>query len=725
MEEQQKTWIYGGIAVALVLLLICTCCACGGLGFLFFAANAPQPYPTPDIDYEWDVTPEPDYEWDLTPESDDDWEVTPLPDETPADPDTPPATPTSGSLPPEAAETLAALEAAIIPNSDLHELGIRFLGVDPDTSRTRSEPNPDYPVGTRRVFNASNVDNDEQFEVTAVLVYKTEHLYMWVEEGANFNEKRLREAADLFEEHTYPTDREFFGSEWTPGVDNDPHLSVLHAYNLGGTVAGYFSSADSYVQEVRSDSNEMEMFYIHLGNNTIGDDFYNGVLAHEFQHMIHFNNDRNEDTWINEGCSELAMELNNRAYPGGHYDVGGSEYSYLVDPDTQLTTWPEGTAGDASAHYGGAYLFMSYFLERFGEDATKALVSHAENGMSSVDAVLQEDLGLSLSHKDIFADWVIANLLDSPDVAEGEYNYEEIDVTEPRIDKTYRASSYPADRRGTVRQYGVDYVEINSTQPLRFTFTGATQGKLMDTDAHSGKYLWWSNRNDESDARLTRIVDLTDASSAAVRFWGWYNIEEDWDYAYVVVGVSDDGAITEADLTDPEKAKYLDWTILDDQGLKCTTTNPNNNNFGCGLTGQSRRWQQLEADLSAYAGQQIALRFEYITDAAVNQSGFALDDVEIVVDGQTVFSDDMENPQAGWIDEGFVRHANLLPQEWIVQLVTYGDETEVQRLLIADGVSGEWVIPFSAQMDKAVIAISALAPMTTEPANYQFELTQE
>ncbi|HNT76404.1 MAG TPA: immune inhibitor A [Anaerolineae bacterium] len=719
MEEQQKTWIYGGIAVVLVLLLVCTCCTCGGLAFWAFAASNPQPYPTPDLDFEWDITPEPDYEWDVTPE----------PGETPTGPDNPPATPappTTGPIPDEAAETLAALDTAIIPDSDLHELGIRFLGVDPNTSRTRSEPNPDYPVGTRRVFYASDVDNDEQFEVTAVLVYKTEHIYMWVEEGANVNEKRIREAADLFEEHTYPTNREFFGTEWTPGVDNDPHLSVLHAYGLGSTVAGYFSSADSYVQEVRSDSNEMEMFYIHLGNNTIGNDFYNGVLAHEFQHMIHWYNDKNEDTWINEGCSELAMELNNRAHPGGHYDVGGSEYSYLLDPDTQLTTWPEGTAGDASAHYGGAYLFMSYFLERFGEDATKALVSHDENGMRSVDAVLQEDLELSFSHKDIFADWIIANLLDTPQVGEGQYDYSEIDVSSPRMDKTYSTSNYPADRRGTVRQYGVDYVEVNSSQPLRFTFTGASQAKLMDTDAHSGQYLWWSNRSDESDARLTRIVDLTGASSAELQFWSWYHIEEDWDYAYVVVGTSDSGVITAEDVSNPEKAKYLHWSILDDSGLKCTTANPNNNNFGCGLTGESGRWTQLKADLSDYAGQQIAVRFEYITDAAVNQSGFALDDVEIVVDGQTVFADDMENATTdGWIAEGFVRHANVLPQEWIVQLVTYGDETEVQRLLMADGVSGEWVIPFSAQMDKAVITISALAPVTTESAKYQFALEQE
>ncbi len=75
----------------------------------------------------------------------------------------------------------------------------------------------------------------------------------------------------------------------------------------------------------------MEMFYIQIDNVSVNDDFYNGVLAHEFQHMIHWYNDRNEDTWLNEGSSELASYLNG-------YDTGGSEYVFSRKPDTQLNS---------------------------------------------------------------------------------------------------------------------------------------------------------------------------------------------------------------------------------------------------------------------------------------------------------------------------------------------------------------------------------------------------
>ncbi len=692
--NDNKVWIIGGIAIVLLLFLLCTCCV-GSVLFANWWVDTPSgpspPFPTP-----WPPEETPTQGSTLTP------------------PET--ITVTTTPLPEAAHETLEALQAAEVPVADLHELGIRFLGVSPETPRLAATTPADYPVGTVRRFFVSDVDKDEQFEIDAELIYKTEHVYMWVEQGRRINERRVREAAELFEEHTYPITREFFGSEWKPGVDSDPRISILHAGKLGRTVAGYFSSPDQYVRAVREDSNEMEMFYINIDNVEIGSPFYNGVLAHEFQHMIHWYNDRNEETWLNEGCSELAMALNERSSPGD-YIVGGSDISYLYAPDTQLTTWPEGTAGDASAHYGAAYLFMRYFLERFGDEATQALVAHPENGMESVDRVLQDELGLDFTHKELFADWVLSNLINDPTLAEGQYGYAELYLYDPRIDISYGSGDYPAVRQTTVSQYGVDYVELSGGVDVTFAFTGSTQVGLLNTEAYSGKHLWWSNRADESNTTLTRRIDLRSAREAEIRFWTWYEIEKDWDYAYLVVGTTGGGSLP-ADLTSPE----IQWTILDDASLGCIDTNPNGNSFGCGFTGSSRGWDQREADLTPYVGQEIAVRFEYITDAAVNGPGFALDDIELVVDGNTLFFDDVEEGEEAWIARGFVRHANVLPQEWVVQLVRFGSETHIERLLLADGGSGRWELPLSEGIDRAVIAISALAPVTTEKAPYTFSL---
>ena len=623
----------------------------------------------------------------------------------------PPASPVGEAATPEPApaitrepvgevgpETEELLEMADVPVRDLHDLAIRLRHLPPDTARTVNPGgSPDYAVGTRRLFHASNVDTDEQFDIYATLEYKTEHVYMWVEEDVRVDRDDLAAAAELFEDHTYRTDRTFFGSEWTPGVDNDPHVSILHARGLGNSVAGYYSSADEFVSPVRDDSNEMEMFYINIENVTVNDDFYNGVLAHEFQHMIHWYNDRNEETWMNEGFSELAMYLND-------YDTGGADWIFAMEPDTQLNSWPEGP-GAAGANYGAAYLFTSYFLDRFGPEATQALVAHPENSFASVDAVLEE-LDTGLTYKDLFGDWAVANLVDDPSIVDGRYGYSDINPPSLDIETTYRKSDYPVSGSGTVHQHGTDYVELQGDSPLAFRFTGSTQIGLVDTTAHSGRYFWWSNRGDDSDMMLTRAFDLSDVSEATLEFWTWYDAEEDWDYAYVEI--STDGGETWEVLTTPSG----------------TGTNPNGNSFGWAYTGRSgggaaAEWIQERIDLSPYAGQEVVVRFEYITDDAVNRPGLVLDDIAIP---EIDYFSDFEKDADGWEPAGFIRHANVLPQRWLVQLILFGRETTVQRLELNEDQTGEWVIPLEGRTDRAVITISGLAPVTTEMGSYSYEI---
>ena len=659
------------IAAATLLAAASCCCCCGGLNGDWGKLLEPAlPFLTPAPPVGGTTTPEP----------------TPAISREPV-----------GDVGPETEELL---ETTDVPVRDLHDLAIRLRGLSPDTLRTVNPGgSPDYSVGTRRLFHVSNVDTDEQFDIQATLEYKTEHVYMWVEGGERFDRDELIAAADLFEEYTYVTNRAFFGSEWSPGVDNDPHVTILHARNLGDSVAGYYSSADEFVSAVRDDSNEMEMFYINIENVTVNDDFYNGVLSHEFQHMIHWYNDRNEETWMNEGFSELAMVLNG-------FDTGGSEWSFAMEPDTQLNSWPEGP-GAAGANYGAGYLFTSYFLDRFGLEATQALVAHQENSFASVESVLEE-LGTGLAYEDLFGDWIVANLLDDPTVASGRYGYTEIDPPSFDVETTYRESDYPVSESATVHQHGTDYVELGGERPLVFRFTGSTQIGLVDTAARSGRYFWWSNRGDDSDMMLTRAFDLSDVGEATLEFWTWYDLEEDWDYAYVEA--STDGGET--------------WEIL--RTPSGTPTNPNGNSFGWAYTGKSgggdmAEWVQERVDLSAYTGQEVLIRFEYITDDAVNRPGFVLDDVAIPEVG---YFSDFEEDGEEWEPAGFIRHGNVLPQRWRVQLVLFGPETTVQQLELDADQTGEWVIPLEGRTDRAVVTISGLAPVTTEMGSYRYEIEE-
>lgn len=599
------------------------------------------------------------------------------------------------------------LASVIVPARDLRLLGEGLRGAGPIPEVVRETPKA-YTVGDRETFWVNNSDDDEHLQIDAKLAYINDVLYVWVEEGVEYDLADLRAAADRFAEETYPTNRNFFGNEWSPGVDSDPRLHILHSTELGSRIAGYFSGADEVSKLAQPFSNEREMFYIHIGNTTPDSPFYHGVLSHEFQHMIHWYQDKNEATWVNEGMSELATELNG-------YSRGGADQVFSELPDTQLNAWSDDPDG-RTEHYGNAYLFMAYFLQRFGNEMTQAVVASDLNGIEGFDDVLTAQ-GAGPIFDDIFADWVIANYLDDPNLVDGRYGYERDDPETMALDARHRR--YPVQREAAVHQYATDYVELRGSGDLKIDFQGATTARLADHSAHSGQFAWWANRVDDSDARLTREFDLSGVDKATLNFWTWYDIEDDFDYAYAMA--STDGGQT--------------WTLLASEAM--TNTNPNGNSFGWALTGCSgdpssqkagdacnARWIEQSADLSPYAGQKILLRFQYITDDAVNYPGFFVDDISIP---EIDYSYDAEAGDDGWLSEGWIRTDNLLRQRWLVQLIELDGNKDpvITRLPVDEAGLGSWTVRDLDRQKRAVLAISALAPVTTEVAPYQYAVMEE
>lgn len=612
-----------------------------------------------------------------------------------------PTTPASG--PDQSSfDEVAMLEASEMPSADRRLLAMQLRPGVEDIPEVVTSSVPQYKVGDKQQLWISNSDTQEHRQVTAELKYLTDVVAVWVEEGVQLNQGDLEASADRFTKETYPINRGFFGSEWNPGVDSDPRLHILHARGLGENVAGYYSSADEYSKEVNPYSNEREMFYVSAesGNARPNSAFYDGTLAHEFQHMIHWANDRNETSWVNEGLSELASFLNG-------FDVGGHDLSYAQRPDTQLTTWADPSTESTSEHYGGSYLFASYFLDRFGDDLTKAMVASDKNGAAGFDEAL-EQAGRPERFDDIFADWVIANYLDAPDAdAEGRYGYSEIDLFPMAISEEYRR--YPASAQAQVSQYGADYIRLTGSQPVTIRFEGQQQVPLVDATPQ-GQYSWWSNRGDVSDSTLTRPVDLRNVSSASLLFSTWYEIEDGWDYAYVEV--STDGG--------------NNWDIL--EGKHTTQENPVGNAFGPGWTGISggedeARWIEEQVDLSQYAGKEILLRFQMVTDDAVNKPGLLIDNLRIP---EINWQDDGETGEGDWTANGWILTDNSIKQDWLVQVLELGGGTlTVERMEIGPDGVGELRIDNMADLQEAMMIVSAIAPATTEKANYSYTIDRD
>jgi immune inhibitor A len=612
--------------------------------------------------------------------------------------ETPEITPTVVQVPvdEDMLSTAEMLRETTIPRRDLYDLATRLQSADPGPRVVNAEP-PHFEIGQRETFWINDEElSDTYLQTQATLRYIGPHLYMWVEDGLTLDQAGIEAAALEFEEQIYPTDRQYFGSEWSPGVDNDVHIHVLNAYLP--SVGGYYSSNDEYPRSVNPFSNEREMIYINAGYVEPGADEYNNYIAHEFQHMIHWNVDSNEDTWVNEGCAQTAETLN--GYPAWIY-------TFEDEPDTQLTAWAD-EIEQAAPYYDASHLFIYYFVERFGPDLMRELTATDADGMEGIDEVLEAN-GLGLTSEDVFKDWLIANFLNDASLGDGRFGYTGIDLPSTvAVDHTHR--SYPDSRASTVHQYAADYIELeHGTGDLVVEFAGSTQVELVDNEPHGGRYEWWSNRGDVSDMTLTRTFDLTDLHTVTMEFWTWYNIEDDYDYVYLEVS------------TDGGKK----WDII--PGAHTSDTNPYGGNFGHGYTGtsgggESPVWIQESVDLSSYADQEVMIRFEYVTDDAYNDPGFCVDDISIPELGYVY---DAES-DGGWQSEGFFRSTNVLPQEWIVQVISFGKETTITEMELGDTQAGRIVIAgFGTEVDRAILVVAALAPSTTQTAGYQYSVYLE
>ena len=621
---------------------------------------------------------------------------------------TPPSASGTPSAPtPVLTDTEALLASTQIPPRDPYDLARRLKHVAGAFPPSTAMAPVEYSLGDHETFWVLNLDPLESFQVRATLRHISPHLYMWVQDDLNVEQEALERSAQTFEERLYPTIQRYFGSEWSPGIDNDRRLTVLNARFSGA--AGYFSTSDEYPTAVMPYSNQREMFYINPQYEQPGTTPYDSTLAHEFQHMVHWSADTNEDAWVTEGASELAMHLCG-------YPRHGRISTFAHNPDTQLTSWD---LHSASAHYSAAFLFLAYFAERFGPEMTRDVVANERNGIAGFESVLQAH-EINLSFQDLFADWVIANYLDGESgiTVTTPYAYQELDV-QAKAERII--SSYPTQGDGTVHQYATDYIELRPAgQDVRLDFTGVATITLVPNQAHSGHYQWWSNRGDNSDMTLTRSFDLTGLKEATLNAWLWYDIEDGWDYAYVEA--SADGGMT--------------WHIL--PGEHTTSENPSSNSYGPGYTGVSGQendgpgnaeWIEESFDLSRYAGQQVSVRFEYLTDEAVTRPGLCVDDIRIPELG---YSYDAEESDGGWKARGFVRSDNTLPQRYIVQLIRIAErapsssgrsQVSVERLPLSKEQSGSWSIHgLDRSVRKAALVISAATRGSREPASYHYEI---
>lgn len=411
---------------------------------------------------------------------------------------------------------------------------------------------------------------------------------------------------------------------------------------------------------------------------------YEGVIAHELEHLLHNYSDPGELSWVDEGLADFAVFLNG-------YDVGGSHLTYhqVFYADTSLTRWAGGLQ-----NYGAAYTFMQYLWEQAGGngDGTytpdkeydgaggdlliKLIFENELDGMEGVQAAIDafnDETGAELrTAEELFQDWAVAVYLD--DEASERFDIKAVDFGDPAFtswtmdiaDDLFwegRGSNQGAqpEAKWIRRANGQSDVAVPyGIQVERFRNPGPQVTVGLDGDdttqiaPHSGDTHWYGGYESQADNVLD--VDVT-GEVTSLDFWSWHFIEEGWDYGFVEA------------LVDGE---WVTVPLVDDSGAVVTTEEDphGNNEEGNGLTGTSGgeyfvdepEYIHLTAQLPAGTAD---VQFRYSTDAAYLDTGWFVDDVMVNGAAATLSSEDGE-----WIET-----TGLQDNNWTLQIISSCDLT--------------------------------------------------
>ncbi|MCE5256178.1 MAG: hypothetical protein LLF89_04945, partial [Spirochaetaceae bacterium] len=175
--------------------------------------------------------------------------------------------------------------------------------------------------------------------------------------------------------------------------------------------------ADKYSSTTYSDSNEGDIFYMTTDTAYQGN-IIKGTLAHEFQHMIYFDQHYNlgttsSYTWLNEALSQAAEYYN--GYTDNH--LAWIE-SFLGNdwPGLSLTYW-------TSSNYGYGAIFIRYLIDQYGDTAIKNMCSTDKIGIAAVEAAT------GASFNTIFTNFTRALVMSGTgDSSDSRFNFTTLDL---------------------------------------------------------------------------------------------------------------------------------------------------------------------------------------------------------------------------------------------------------------------------------------------------------
>lgn len=576
-------------------------------------------------------------------------------------------------IPARAHDDLRRLMAAVLPAHDYYATAERLGGYTLGPRQPGAEPDV---LGDRRTFTTA--EGPRQAE----LVHLTDTVAYWVETGLALDPEAIASAAETVETQYLAALQATFGSPWSPGVDLDPRIHLLHV--MGSPDAfemGYFSDENQYPRSLFVESNEREMVYLNMSRLEVGSDLYLGTLLHELQHLSQWQMDPNEQVWLNEGLSQLAETM-------AGLDTVDPD-AFLARPNTRLDQW-HNTPDAVYAHYGNSYLYLLYVWQQAGEAAVRELARHPANGLGAVSAVLDGYLpGMSLA--DFTADWAVATYLDNLGGA-GVWGYDRANL--PPLALATRARRLPFNTLARPEQNAMEVIDLDLSGPVQLTFVGDTVTPLVDGPPPGDSRFWFAAADNSSAPTLTAALDLTAVVTPELVFDLWHDLEADWDFAYVTV--STDGGQT--------------WDVLPGRTSVAGQYGPAWNGRSADGADAQNGWVSEAVSLAPYVGRPVLVRVEVLSDFEGPSRGVGL------ANSRLHSAAGGEDAPVDWQADGFTETGWLLPQLWGVRVIDRTGAGQVLALL--PDATGMAQLEVVLGAEGGAVIVLPLTPPSAEPATY-------
>jgi len=414
---------------------------------------------------------------------------------------------------------------------------------------------------------------------------------------------------------------------------------------------------------------------------------YEGVFAHEYQHLLLSYVDPAETTWLNEGLADWAQTLTGYVDPtipitelgyDSHVQCFLGWLGVETDvnpiprdggPENSLNLWGDQTdfEWEILCDYGAAYTMMELLADRFGDDFMGELHRDQLTGLASVESLM----GGAMSARELIDQWAAMAALDGvlddganlKGGAEADFQVSTLDASiNWDTIQTFSTAGAPPNGSDYVRLRDGEGSFLSASDVGRVSFDGVNAlpplpiDWVIDPDppGQAGDPALYSTDADSRNSVILQEVDVP-AGSPELTFDAAWDLETTFDFAYVQI--TDDGGETYTSLECTD--------TVDDTDPELGNVGPG---FGHGFNGfdDTPTFAPQACDLTPWAGQTVGLAFRYFSDSNTHGDGFWADDVMIddtlISDGSTL---------EGW--QSATQFNNVEVEAYTVRLVAYGN----------------------------------------------------